>query len=120
LYRKETGKFNARREDNFAAIYKNLAPTRGIKFEQQLVHDLQCCWENDQIAVGYLCPVLYSWYENECQSNTFELLKLIVSSIDAAQLQEIVWKVIREDFKVIQDDSVGDILCTYEVTHFLD
>lgn len=98
----------ADKEEYYPTLYKNLSVFRSIKLEQALNHDVKSCWESEPIAVGFLCPIIYGWYSGECCGST-DILKLVVSTIDSYQLQDIVWRVAQGDFNML---DTSDILST--------
>lgn len=74
-----------------------MSGVRGIKLEQALNQDVKVCWEVEPIAMASLCPVIYEWYPEESLEST-DLLRLVVSTIDSNQLQDIVWSITQGNF----------------------
>jgi hypothetical protein len=94
------------KESYFPALYKTLATTyRGLKLETALPQDMEQCWKTEPTAVGYLSPIIYEWYAAECVGSV-EILKLIVSSIDSYQLQDIIWRIAKGDLEMFSDSDL--------------
>lgn len=94
----------------FPQAYKTLCTTyRNLKFEQALKQDLKGCWEAEPIMLGNLCQYIYTWFENDMQSQS-DLLKIFVSALDPNQLQEIIWDVASGKYTVTDPAYLTNLL----------
>lgn len=109
IFSYESGDVKQVKEDYYPSVYKTLCSTRGLKIEQAIQQDLKTCWEIEPITVGFLCPIIYDWYPQECIGSA-EILRLVVSTIDSSQLQDIVWKIAQGEFVMIDTPDMLSII----------
>ena len=102
--------------DNYPLLYKNLCQYRSLKLEAALYQDLKNCWEHEPNLVGYLCPILYSWYDNETIGSV-EILRTVVSALDPYQLQENMWRILEDEFIVVDENSLVPLLSKQKIIH---
>ncbi|ODN03544.1 Integrator complex subunit 3 [Orchesella cincta] len=101
---------NSAKLAHFPQLYKVLCSThRNLKLEQALKQDLKACWEAEPIVLGYLCQFIYNWFEDEMQGHT-ELLRIFMSALDPAQLQEIVWDVSSGTYVMVDSGCLNSVL----------
>lgn len=101
---------NDKKLAHFPQIYKTLCTThRNLKLEQALKQDLKTCWDAEPVVLGYICPFVYQWFEDEMQGQ-IELLKIFISALDPAQLQEIVWDVASGKYSMIDSGYLNPAL----------
>lgn len=102
----------ATREEYYPSLYKNLCNLRGLKLEQALRQDVKSCWELEPVAMGLLCPILYEWFASECKGST-DILRMVVSTIDSSQLQDIVWRIAQQDFTMILQSDLQNMISKF-------
>ena len=90
------------------SVYKDLHKTLGL--ESQLISDLRLCYEDDELILfAYLITYVYSQFSSAAIGN-IELLQLVVSSIDGAQLLELVCKIHQGQLVMFSKDSFLSVL----------
>lgn len=81
-------------------------------------HDVKTCWETEPVAVGFLCPIIYDWYSAESVGST-DILRLVVSTIDSSQLQDIVWRVAQGDFIMLDTPDMLNTISQFQTLALL-
>ncbi|KAI0237347.1 Integrator complex subunit 3 [Lamellibrachia satsuma] len=74
-----------------------------------LMTDLTLCQEDDVRLFSFLIPDIYTQFPSIAIGNS-ELLHLIVSSIDATQLQDLVCEILRGHLEMFRKDSFLSVL----------
>ena len=120
IFFRSRGKRSCKNLDNYLLLYKNLCQYRSLKLEAALYQDLKNCWEHEPNLVGYLFPILYSWYDNETVGSV-EILRTVVSALDPYQLQENMWRILQDEFVIVEDSSLVPLLSKYKCKYaYLD
>ncbi|XP_046677860.1 integrator complex subunit 3-like isoform X2 [Homalodisca vitripennis] len=81
-------------------VFKELCETQDRELEAGLLADLKLCQEEDVNLLCWLLPAVYTQFPQVAVGNT-ALLHLVVSTVDARQLQELVCRVVQRYLKVI-------------------
>lgn len=74
-----------------------------------LLHDLKLCQQDDVRLFCYLVPEIYTQFPNVAIGNA-DILNLIVSCIDALQLQDLVCHILQGNMVMFRKDSFISIL----------
>lgn len=90
-------------------LYKEFCHNQEKKFEDCLICDLEICQEDDCYMFCWLIPSIYKEYPKFSNGND-KLINLIVSSIDAKQLQELICKVLQGQLVMFQADNFVSLI----------
>ncbi|XP_064474957.1 integrator complex subunit 3-like [Ornithodoros turicata] len=74
-----------------------------------LLQDLRLCQEDDVRLFCYLIPEIYTQFPNVAIGNT-DILNMVVSCIDASQLQDLVCQILQGNMVMFRKDSFISIL----------
>nr|XP_050855800.1 integrator complex subunit 3 isoform X3 [Vespula vulgaris] len=92
-----------------ASVYKDFCAQREKKLDACLVADLKLCHEDNIFMLCYLVPDIYTGFQNVALGNV-QLLHLVVSTIDACQLQELVCQIMQGHLKMLKKESFTSLL----------
>ncbi|XP_015591743.1 integrator complex subunit 3 isoform X3 [Cephus cinctus] len=92
-----------------ASVYKDFCSQREKKLDACLVSDLKLCHEDDIFMLCYLVPDVYTEFQNIALGNV-QLLHLVVSTVDACQLQELVCQIMQGHLKMLKKESFSSLL----------
>ncbi|XP_014244621.1 integrator complex subunit 3 [Cimex lectularius] len=89
--------------------YREFCEQLDKKLEDCIYDDLKLCQEDDVQLLCWLAPSVYNEFPNIAIGHA-NLLHLIVSSVDARQLQELVCRIVQGSLVMLQDDILQHIL----------
>ncbi|OAD54141.1 Integrator complex subunit 3 like protein [Eufriesea mexicana] len=92
-----------------ASVYKDFCVHREKKLDACLVSDLKLCHEDNIFMLCYLVPDIYMGFQNVALGNV-QLLHLVVSTVDACQLQELVCQIMQGHLKMLKKESFTSLL----------
>ncbi|XP_050576014.1 integrator complex subunit 3 isoform X1 [Bombus affinis] len=92
-----------------ASVYKDFCVHREKKLDACLVSDLKLCHEDNIFMLCYLVPDVYMGFQNVALGNV-QLLHLVVSTVDACQLQELVCQIMQGHLKMLKKESFTSLL----------
>ncbi|XP_043584839.1 integrator complex subunit 3 isoform X2 [Bombus pyrosoma] len=92
-----------------ASVYKDFCAHREKKLDACLVSDLKLCHEDNIFMLCYLVPDVYMGFQNVALGNV-QLLHLVVSTVDACQLQELVCQIMQGHLKMLKKESFTSLL----------
>lgn len=92
-----------------ASVYKDFCSHREKKLEACLVSDLKLCHEDNIFMLCYLVPDIYMGFQNVALGNV-QMLHLVVSTVDACQLQELVCQIMQGHLKMLKKESFTSLL----------
>ncbi|XP_060821212.1 integrator complex subunit 3 isoform X2 [Bombus pascuorum] len=92
-----------------ASVYKDFCVNREKKLDACLVSDLKLCHEDNIFMLCYLVPDVYMGFQNVALGNV-QLLHLVVSTVDACQLQELVCQIMQGHLKMLKKESFTSLL----------
>ncbi|XP_017875170.1 integrator complex subunit 3 isoform X3 [Ceratina calcarata] len=92
-----------------ASVYKDFCAHREKKLDACLVSDLKLCHEDNIFMLCYLVPDVYMGFQNVTLGNV-QLLHLVVSTVDACQLQELVCQIMQGHLKMLKKESFTSLL----------
>lgn len=92
-----------------ASVYKDFCAHREKKLDACLVSDLKLCHEDNIFMLCYLVPDVYMGFQNVTLGN-IQLLHLVVSTVDACQLQELVCQIMQGHLKMLKKESFTSLL----------
>ncbi|CAL7944924.1 unnamed protein product [Xylocopa violacea] len=92
-----------------ASVYKDFCAHREKKLDACLVSDLKLCHEDNIFMLCYLVPDVYMEFQNVTLGNV-QLLHLVVSTVDACQLQELVCQIMQGHLKMLKKESFTSLL----------
>ncbi|CAI9735301.1 Hypothetical predicted protein [Octopus vulgaris] len=101
LYFLKVSKVNDDKMSSYRDFCKSLD---GKDLESCLMNDLRICQEDDVRLFTYLLPDIYTHFPNIVIGNT-ELLQMIVSCIDAVQLQDLICQILQGHLIMFRKDS---------------
>lgn len=106
LYFLKIGKVN----DEKMFSYKDFCKSLDNKdLESCLMSDLKLCQEDDVRLFTFLMPDIYNNFQSLALGNS-ELLHMIVSAIDSAQLQELICQILQGHLIMFRKDSFLSVL----------
>ncbi|XP_052100494.1 integrator complex subunit 3-like isoform X1 [Mytilus californianus] len=106
LYFLKVGKAN----DEKMLTYKDFCKSMDNKdLESCLMSDLKLCQEDDVRLFTFLMPDTYNNFQSQALGNS-ELLHMIVSAIDGAQLQELICQILQGHLIMFRKDSFLSVL----------
>ncbi|KAL1117815.1 hypothetical protein AAG570_004130, partial [Ranatra chinensis] len=89
--------------------YKEFCDNFDKKLEECILDDLKMCQEDDVHLLCWLAPAIYNEFPNIAIGHA-NLLHLVVSSVDARQIQELVCRVVQGRLVMLQEDTLQHIL----------
>ncbi|XP_046624168.1 integrator complex subunit 3 isoform X1 [Neodiprion virginianus] len=92
-----------------ALVYKDFCSEREKKLEACLLADLKLCHEDDIHLLCYLIPDVYMGFQNVAVGNV-HLLQLVVSTVDASQLQDLICQIMQGHLRMLKKESFTNIL----------
>ena len=81
-------------------------------FSSNLLSDLKHCQVDDVNMLCYILPDIFREFEKEVISDS-DFIHLAVSSIDAAQLQELICFILRGEIKLLKKDVVVSLISKF-------
>ncbi|XP_071450149.1 integrator complex subunit 3 [Hetaerina americana] len=90
--------------DGKASVYKDFCQALDKDLESCLVSDLKLCQEDDMSLFCWLVPEVYSQFPSVALGQA-ELLQLVVSAVDARQLQDLVCHILQGRLVMFRSDS---------------
>lgn len=96
------------RNDKMQA-YREFCDNLDKKLEECIMDDLKLCQEDDVQLLCWLAPAIYNEFPNIAIGHA-NLLHLVVSSVDARQLQELVCRVVQGSLTILREDTLQHIL----------
>ncbi|KAG8247550.1 Integrator complex subunit 3 [Homalodisca vitripennis] len=90
-------------------VFKELCETQDRELEAGLLADLKLCQEEDVNLLCWLLPAVYTQFPQVAVGNT-ALLHLVVSTVDARQLQELVCRVVQGRLVMFRENSFQEVL----------
>lgn len=90
-------------------VYKEFCTTQDRELADCLLADLQLCQEDDVQLLCWLVPGVYTQFPSVAVGNS-ALLHLVVSTVDARQLQELVCRVVQGRLVMFRADSFVALL----------
>ncbi|XP_048513843.1 integrator complex subunit 3 isoform X2 [Athalia rosae] len=106
---KREGEPSTEMNDIKASVYKDFCSERENKLEQCLLADLKLCHEDDIYLLCYLLPDVYMEFQNVAVGNV-HLLHLVVSTVDASQLQDLICQIMQGHLRMLKKESFTAIL----------
>ncbi|XP_047121442.1 integrator complex subunit 3 isoform X1 [Schistocerca piceifrons] len=95
--------------DGKASVYKDFCQTMDKKLEDCLLEDLRLCQEEDVRLLVWLLPEVYAQFPAVAVGNA-QLLQLVVSAVDALQLQELVCHILQGRLVMFRHDGFRALL----------
>ncbi|XP_068622416.1 integrator complex subunit 3 homolog [Battus philenor] len=92
-------------------IYKNYCSHLELKLADNLANDFEKCQENDANLLVWLIPDIYREFKDQAQ-NHIKLLNVIVSTLDAVQLQRLVCLTLQGNLMMFKSDDITTMLST--------
>ncbi|XP_071055409.1 integrator complex subunit 3 homolog [Onthophagus taurus] len=93
------------------SIYKDFCQTIEKKLDNSLYDDLNACHINDINLMMWIVPDLYKDFKQQTLNNA-QILRVIISSIDAGQLQDLIGDILRGKLIMFKNDSLQNLLKT--------
>lgn len=101
-----------RRDVKFKSdVYKNYCSYIDVKLAEKLADDFDRCQECDANLLVWLIPDVYREFKDSAQ-NHIRLLHVIVSTIDAGQLQRLVCLTLQGNLMMFKTDDFTTMLTT--------
>ncbi|KAF6208233.1 hypothetical protein GE061_016685 [Apolygus lucorum] len=79
------------------------------RLEECILDDLKMCQEDDVHLLCWLAPTIYNEFPKIAIGDA-NILHIVVSSVDARQLQELVCRIVQGSLTMLQDDTLQHIL----------
>lgn len=95
--------------DMKALVYRDFCSHREEKLEACLLYDLKRCHDDNIPMFCYLLPDIYMGFQNIALGNV-QLLHLVVSTVDSAQLQDLVCQIMQGHLKMLKAESILSLL----------
>ncbi|KRT78830.1 hypothetical protein AMK59_7723 [Oryctes borbonicus] len=93
------------------SVYKDFCQTVEKKIDNCLYDDLNACHITDNSLMMWIVPDLYKDFKQQTVNNA-QILRVIVSSIDALQLQELISLIMQGQLTMFKSDSLQTLLKT--------
>ncbi|KAG8239927.1 hypothetical protein J437_LFUL019447, partial [Ladona fulva] len=87
-----------------ASVYKDFCQALDKDLENCLVSDLKLCQEDDISMFCWLVPEVYNQFQSVAVGQA-DLLQLVVSAVDARQLQDLVCHILQGRLIMFRGDS---------------
>ncbi|XP_013140527.1 PREDICTED: integrator complex subunit 3 homolog [Papilio polytes] len=92
-------------------VYKNYCNHLETKLADNLAYDFEKCQETDANLLVWLIPDIYREFKDQAQ-NHIKLLNVIVSTLDAVQLQRLVCLTLQGTLMMFKSDDITTMLST--------
>ncbi|CAG4944150.1 unnamed protein product [Parnassius apollo] len=92
-------------------IYRNYCSFLELKIADSIANDFEKCQENDANVLVWLIPDVYREFKEQAQ-NHIKLLNVIVSTLDAGQLQRLVCLTLQGNLMMFKSDDITTMLST--------
>ncbi|CAG4935167.1 unnamed protein product [Colias eurytheme] len=92
-------------------IYKDYCSNLELKLAESLADDFEKCQECDANVLVWLIPDVYREFKDQVQ-NHIRLLHIIVSTLDAGQLQRLVCLTLQGNLMMFKSDDITTMLST--------
>lgn len=103
---------NKKREVKFKAeVYKEYCNYLDLNLADSLADNFESCQESDASLLMWLIPDVYREFKEEAQNHS-RLLHVIVSTVDAAQLQQLVCLTLQGNLMMFKSDDINTMLST--------
>ncbi|XP_025829891.1 integrator complex subunit 3 homolog [Agrilus planipennis] len=106
-YREDVSKLNSLK----TSVYKEFCHSVEKKLDMCLLDDLTTCHVNDTTLMCWIVPDLYKDFKQQMINNA-QILRVIVSAIDAKQLQEFIFLVMQGQLVMFKIDNLQSLLKT--------
>lgn len=94
-----------------AEVYREYCGYLELKLPESLADDFEKCQETDANVLVWLIPDVYREYKDEVQ-NHIRLLHVIVSTLDAGQLQRLVCLTLQGNLMMFKSEDFTSMLLT--------
>ncbi|XP_045775875.1 integrator complex subunit 3 homolog [Maniola jurtina] len=94
-----------------ADVYREYCGYVELKLAESIADDFEKCQESDANVLVWLIPDVYREYKDQVQ-NHIRLLHVIVSTLDAAQLQRLVCLTLQGSLMMFKSDDITTMLST--------
>ncbi|XP_023951765.1 integrator complex subunit 3 homolog [Bicyclus anynana] len=94
-----------------AGVYKDYCSYLELKVAESLADDFEKCQETDANILVWLIQDVYREYKDQVQ-NHIRLLHIIVSTLDAGQLQRLVCLTLQGNLMMFKSDDITTMLST--------
>ncbi|XP_047532470.1 integrator complex subunit 3 homolog isoform X2 [Vanessa atalanta] len=94
-----------------ADVYKDYCSFLELKIAESLADDFEKCQESDANVLVWLIPDVYREFKDQVQ-NHIRLLHIIVSTLDAGQLQRLVCLTLQGNLMMFKSDDITTMLST--------
>lgn len=95
--------------DGKASVYKEFSQAMDKSLESSLLDDLKLCQEEDVRLLCWLLPEVYAQFPSVAVGHA-ELLQIVVSAVDALQLQDLVCHILQGRLVMFKHDSFRALL----------
>lgn len=92
-----------------ASVYKDFCIAMDRDLEASLLADLKLCQEEDVPLLCWLVPEVYAQFPGVAVGHV-GLLHLVVAAVDAAQLQDLVCRIVQGQLVMFRRDSFRELL----------
>ncbi|KAI8434236.1 hypothetical protein MSG28_012338 [Choristoneura fumiferana] len=92
-------------------LYRDYCSYLEVKIGDNLADDLEKCQECDANVLVWLIPDVYREFKDQAQ-NHIKLLHVIVSTVDAGQLQRLVCLTLQNNLMMFKSDDITTMLST--------
>lgn len=92
-----------------AGVYKDFCQGAERKLDACLLADLELCAEDDIFLLLYIVPDVYRDFKEQTMNNV-NILHVVVSIIDAKQLQDLICNILQGKLVMFNKDSIPTLL----------
>lgn len=92
-------------------LYRDYCSNLELKLGESLADDFEKCQESDSNVLVWLIPDVYREFKDQAQ-NHIRLLHVIVSTLDAGQLQRLVCLTLQGTLMMFKSDDITTMLST--------
>ncbi|XP_044740759.1 integrator complex subunit 3 [Chrysoperla carnea] len=92
-----------------AGVYKDFCQGAERKLDVCLLADLELCSDDDMYLLLYIVPDVYRDFKPQTLNN-IQILRVVVSVIDARQLQDLVCHILQGKLVMFKNDSIQVVL----------
>lgn len=93
------------------SVYKEFCQCLEKKIDNCLYDDLNACHINEHNLMMWIVPDLYRDFKQQTVNNA-QILRVIVSTIDSAQLQNLICKIVQGRLVMFKSDNLQQLLKT--------
>ncbi|XP_050547062.1 integrator complex subunit 3-like isoform X1 [Daktulosphaira vitifoliae] len=90
-------------------VYKEFCETQEIELNECLLSDLQLCQDDDFSMFCWLVPAVFNNFSKITIGNE-EFLHLVVSTVDGAQIQEIICLILQGKLTMLRAESIPSLI----------